>query len=287
MSDGRLKRIAAINDISGMGKCSLTVALPVISATGAECSCLPTALLSTHTGEFEGWTFRDLTDELLPIARHWKSTGASFDGIYSGYLASISQAEILNTVLDMLKEPDTLYICDPVMADNGEYYANFGREMRDALRDLCRRADVITPNITEAALLSGLPYRKAPHGETYIGELVAALRELCPGVVAITGVSPERGLIGSVLYDPASGRLDERFHPALEGLFYGAGDIFASALAALLVRGASPEKAHAAAVSLLQNSVEATARSGAPRRFGTAFEPALPDYIRAVSELGL
>ena len=118
-----LKRIAAIHDLSGLGKCSLTVALPVISATGVECACIPTAVLSTHTGEFTGWTFRDLSDDMLPIAHHWQCIGARIDGVYSGYLASPEQAQLLAQTLDCIAAPDTLVVIDPVMADNGSYYS--------------------------------------------------------------------------------------------------------------------------------------------------------------------
>ena len=129
----KLKRIAAVHDISGFGKCSLTVALPVVSATGVECACMPTALFSTHTGEFTGWTFRDLTDQMLPMARHWHSIGMPFDGIYSGYLASPAQVGLLARVIDELAGPETLIVCDPAMADNGLYYAGLGDALRDAL----------------------------------------------------------------------------------------------------------------------------------------------------------
>lgn len=156
-----LKRIAAIHDLSGLGKCSLTVALPVISATGVECACIPTAVLSTHTGEFTGWTFRDLSDDMLPIARHWQREGVRIDGIYSGYLASPEQAELLAQTIDCIAAPDTLVIVDPVMADNGIYYSQIDERMCAAFRRLLSRADVITPNITEAALLAGLPYEPA------------------------------------------------------------------------------------------------------------------------------
>ena len=159
----RVKRIAAIHDISGFGKCSLTVALPVVSATGVECSCIPTALLSTHTGEFTGWTRRDLTDQMLPIARHWHQLGIRFDGVYSGYLASPAQERVLEEVYGLIAGEGTLIVCDPAMADNGSYYTGFGHDMRDTFRRLCAHSHVITPNITEAALLAGEEYRPAPH----------------------------------------------------------------------------------------------------------------------------
>ena len=134
----RAPEVAAIHDLSGLGKCSLTVALPVISATGVECACIPTAVLSTHTGEFTGWTFRDLSDDMLPIARHWQREGVRIDGIYSGYLASPEQAELLAQTIDCIAAPDTLVIVDPVMADNGIYYSQIDDRMCAAFRRLSR-----------------------------------------------------------------------------------------------------------------------------------------------------
>ena len=280
----RVKRIAAVHDISGCGKCSLTVALPVVSATGVECSCIPTALLSTHTGEFTGWTRRDLTDQMLPIARHWHSLGIRFDGIYSGYLASTAQERVLEEVYDLIAGEDTLIVCDPAMADNGSYYAGFGHDMRDTFRRLCARADVITPNITEAALLSGEEYRPAPHSGEYIERIFEGLSALGPRIIAVTGVHTGAGEIGTVVLERESARRYSAMRPELGGVFYGTGDIFASAFAALLTRGAPVGTALELASSLVADSIEYTYRQGTPRRDGVAFELALPDYVRRVAE---
>jgi pyridoxine kinase len=278
-----LKRIAAIHDISALGKCSLTVALPVVSATGVECACIPTALLSTHTGEFSGWTRRDLSGEMLPIARHWQSVGAAFDGIYTGYLASPEQGALVEQVMDTIAGESTMVIVDPAMADNGAYYAGFDAAMCAAHRHLCARADVITPNITEAALLAGVPYREAPHDRDYLEELLAGLAALGPRIVAVTGVRPRSGGIGYAL---RSGE-GECFHisAARDGMFYGTGDLFASAFSALLVRGARVESALEAAAGLTEESVRRTEARGTPRRFGVDFEGALPAYVRAVERI--
>ncbi len=278
----KLKRLCAVNDVSGFGKCSLTVALPVVSATGVECACIPTALLSTHTGEFTGWTRRDLSDQLLPIARHWASCGIEFDGIYSGYLASPEQALLLEEVIGTLAWPDTLVICDPAMADNGVYYTGFDDAMTAAFRRLCARADVITPNVTEAALLSGVEYQCAPHSSGYIERLFAGLERHAGRYIAITGVHPAEGVIGTVIRDRRTGEERSAMSPALPGMFYGTGDIFASALAALLVRGADIGSALDAASALVRESIERTYERGTPRRNGVDFEGALPDYVRRV-----
>ncbi len=280
-----LKRIAAIHDISGVGKCSLTVALPVISASGVECAALPTALLSTHTGGFDNFTFRDLSEEMLPIARHWREEGIVFDGIYSGYLASSKQEEMLEEIIKLISNENTKVIVDPVMADNGSYYSKLGHDMCLAFRRLCGKAHIITPNITEAALLTGLPYREAPHERGYIDALVEGLAKLCGGIIAVTGVCPDNEHVGVYAVDMQSGESCFASGEAKEGVFCGTGDLFASALSALLLRGAGLKDAVETAVSLVNESIERTVLRGTPRRNGVDFEGALPNYIRRVSEL--
>ena len=279
-----LKRIAAVHDLSGLGKCSLTVALPVISATGVECSCIPTALLSTHTGEFTGWTLRDLSDEMLPIARHWNAVGVRFDGVYTGYLANPAQAQMVEQVLDLIAGPESMIVVDPVMADNGSYYSNMGEEMCAAFRHLIRRADVITPNMTEAALLTGTAYMPDGHDDASLRALLYALSELGPRIVTITGVRAQ-GRIGNAALDVRTGEICHCLRPSHPGLFYGTGDIFASSLAALLVRGATLRDALETATALTDDSIARSLRHDTPRRFGVDFEGALPAYIRRVGNL--
>lgn len=278
-------RIAAVHDISGFGKCSLTVALPVISATGVECACLPTALLSTHTGGFTGYTFKDLSDEMLPIARHWREVGATFDGVYSGYLASAEQAELLKRAIAIIRTEKTKLIVDPVMADNGVYYSNFDDNMCQAFRLLCQDADVITPNITEASLMTGIAYNGGPHSEEYIDSLLKALGEICHGMIALTGVRPDKNTIGAVSYDPATGEKHLAVKPVREGDFHGTGDLFASAFSALILRGASLKDSAETAIMLVSESIDRTVKRGTPRRNGVDFEGALPKYILEVAKL--
>lgn len=277
------KRIAAIHDISGFGKCSLTIALPVISASGVECACIPTALLSTHTA-IRGFRIQDLSSEIVPIAKHWHDLGVHFDGIYSGYLASPEQAELLETVIEELKEEHTLVIIDPVMADEGVYYSKLDDRMCQAFRRLCASADVITPNITEAALLVGIPYEAAPHRPEYIRQLLDGLSGLCSGVIALTGVHPTAEEVGVVALNAATGERYMHTSPIQQGIFYGTGDIFASALAALLVRGVEMNAALKLSLDLVNRSICRTACSDAPREYGVDFESVLPDYILEVRE---
>ena len=279
------RRIAVIHDLSGVGKCSLTVALPVISASGVECACLPTALLSTHTGGFTNFTFKDLSDEMLPIAKHWREEKIEFDGIYSGYLASAKQEEMLEEIIDILASQDTKIIVDPVMADNGKYYSNLGHDMCLAFRRLCARAHIITPNITEAALLTDLPYREGQHEQEYIDCLIDGLSKLCTGIIAITGVRPDEKNVGVYAVNTKTNEKCLCVGPAKEGIFCGTGDIFASALAALTLRGVNLKDAVDAAISLVSESIERTVERDTPRRNGVDFEGALPRYIKRVSEL--
>lgn len=283
----KLKRIAAIHDISCLGKCSLTVALPVISASGVECAVIPTALLSTHTGEFQGYSFRDLSGEMLPVAEHWKSEGIELDGIYSGYLASAQQEQTLEKIIDLLATENTKIIVDPVMADNGEYYSGHGEDMCVAFRRLCSRADIITPNVTEAALLTGLEYLQGPHTAEYIDALMAGLQKYCKGIIAITGVRPDTENVGVAAVDTATGEGCIATRPVAPGIFYGTGDIFASAFSALIVRGASIKDATETALSLVGESIDLTVKRGRPRRYGVDFELALINYVNQVERLFL
>lgn len=279
------KRIAAVHDISGMGRCSLTMALPVISASGVECSCLPTALLSTHTGGFTNFTFKDLSEEMLPIARHWRQVGAEFDGVYSGYLASAAQAELLKEAISIIRTDKTRIIVDPVMADNGSYYSSFGDDMCEAFKRLCAEADIITPNITEAALMTGVAYEDRLHSRDYINTLLEKLGEICHGVIALTGVRPEKGSIGAVAYDTRTGEKHIAVRPVREGTFHGTGDLFASAFSSLTIRGASLKDSTETAIMLVGESIDRTVMLETPRRNGVDFEGALPKYILQVAKL--
>ena len=281
----KLPRMAAIHDLSGFGKCSLTVALPIVSATGVECCCIPTALLSTHTGGFTNWTLTDLSDSIVPIASHWNELGIVFDAIYSGYLASEAQGKLLEKTIELLRNGNTLVIVDPAMADNGRYYANLDDTMTQCFRRLIAKADVITPNITEACFLTGSEYRSAPHGERFITELIDRLSELGPKVVAVTGVSLEPGKVGIVARDNSRGKTSVVMNEAREGTFHGSGDVFASAFAALLTRGAALDDALSLAEGFVAECIERTEARNTPRPYGLDFEGVLPEYIKGVEEL--
>ena len=193
-------RVLAINDISCVGKCSLTVALPIISACGVTCDILPTALLSTHTGGFTGYTFRDLSEDIPAILAHWKSLGLKYDYIVSGYLGSIDQIDMVRSVKDdFLKEGGTM-IVDPVMGDNGKMYAHFDDKFVQEMKGLCRCADVIVPNLTEACLLADMDYGDVCAAENY-REVLDKLKKLCPRP-SVTGcdVADGKGTRSAVLW---------------------------------------------------------------------------------------
>ena len=220
-----MKRIITIQDISCLGKCSLTVALPVISAMGVECAILPTAVLSTHT-MFQNFTCKDLTDQIGPIARHWKQENIRFDAIYTGYLASAEQIDDVCRFFDQFKTEDNFIFVDPVMADNGKLYAAFDEAFPREMAKVCAKADIIVPNLTEASLLTGLPYR-TDYDEGYLKELLQGLASLGPRNVVVTGVRPDEGRVGVMAYDQKTGETFTYYNELLPVSYHGTGDIFA------------------------------------------------------------
>lgn len=281
----QLKRLLAINDLSGIGKCSLTVALPVVSATGVECACMPTTVLSTHTAIFKDFTVHDLSDQILPMAEHWKKENLSFDGICTGYMANAGQAKLIAEAIDCCRSENTLVIVDPAMADNGHYYAMLGDDIRDAFRNLMAHAHVVTPNVTEAALLSGQPYHAGPQDMDYIRDLLERLVSMGPQIAVVTSVYTADGRIGNVALDAKTNQLVTVFRPVTEGRFHGTGDLFTAALSALLLRGASLQDAMEIGGALLDESIRQTVARGTPLHWGVAFEGALPAYVRRVEAL--
>jgi pyridoxine kinase len=280
----RQKRVAAVHDISGFGKCSLTVALPILSAAGIETSIMPTAVLSTHTGGFTGYTYHDLTDDLRPFTHHWKSLGLTFDALYSGFLGSFEQLEIVSEFFDTFKTSDNLIVVDPAMADNGELYSLFTPDFAAGMAKLCAKASLIVPNITEAALMLGETYHDGPYSKEYIEKLLHGLSKLGPGKVVLTGVFFDDRELGAASLDAGSGEINYSFSGRIEGFYHGTGDIFASALLAGLLNGQRLDSAAQLAVDFTQGSIIRTREAGTDVRFGVNFEAGLPRFIR---QLGL
>lgn len=278
----RLKRIAAIHDLSGFGKCSLSIALPIISIAGVECSCLPTAILSTHTGGFSGYTYRDLSDDIYPMAEHWHNMNLKFDAIYSGYLGSCHQAKTIEKIIKLLKTDDTLVIIDPVMADNGKYYSNLDNKMCQGFRRLCSIADIITPNFTEAALLLNEEYITPPYTHEYVENLLRKLATLGPSKIVLTGVTFNSDEVGAACYDVQTGSINYSFTNKVPNSYHGTGDLFTSALSACIVRGISLHKSMDIAVTFVKNATERTYLRGTPSNFGVDFEGVLSTFLKDI-----
>ena len=268
-------RVAAIHDMSGFGRCSLTVAMPILSAMGIQCCPLPTAFLSTHTGGFEGFTFLDMTDELPKVAAHWKSLGLDFRAVYSGFLGSERQITIVEDFLRKFRGPDTVAVIDPVMGDHGAVYQTYTPAMCAGMTRLAELADVITPNLTEAALLLGIPYRELPTGEAGCREIVERLSLNGRRSVVLTGASTAPELTGAMCFDARTGRTEAVQTRRVPQEFHGTGDVFASVLTGALVQGASLPNAARQAVDFVRACAERTAKAGIPMREGVEFEPLL------------
>ena len=276
------KRVAAIHDISCFGKCSLTVALPIISAAGVECSVIPTAVLSTHTGGFTGFTYRDLTTDVQPIADHWKTLDIEFDSIYTGYLGSFEQLELVSTFFDDFKNDHSLILVDPVMADNGVLYQSFPKTFPAGMKKLCSKADVIVPNITEAVLMLNEDYKEGPYTKEYIENLLKNLAKIGPKQVVLTGVYFDDTALGAATYDSETGVISYALAPRVEGYYHGTGDIFGSALLSGLLNDIPLAKAAQIAVDFTVKSIAWTKEAGTDLRFGVNFETNIPSLTQAL-----
>ncbi|MGN0747534.1 MAG: pyridoxamine kinase [Aristaeellaceae bacterium] len=275
------KQVLAIHDLSCVGRCSLTVALPVLSACGIHTSALPTALLSTHTGEFTGYTCLDLTEEMRAISGHFATLPLRFDGLYTGFLGSFEQIELVGEVLARYRRADGLTLVDPVMADHGRLYATYTREMAEGMGELCRLADVIVPNLTEACILLGRPYDPNPDERTVRTLLEALASRYGCGQVIVTGVSRGEQL-GACGFCARDGSFSYAGAPQLPQVFFGTGDVFASALMGAMLCGKSTAEAAKVAVDFTHLSMLHTLDNGLPLRYGVAFEQAIPALMEAL-----
>ena len=275
------KQVLAIHDMSCVGRCSLTVALPVLSAAGLHVSVLPTALLSTHTGEFTGYTNLDLTQEMAKIYAHFQTLPLRFDGLYSGFLGSWEQLALVEDVFAHYRRADTLLLVDPVMADHGKLYATYTETLARDMGRLCRQADVIVPNLTEAAILLEASYREQPSFPQVEAMLRALHKRYGCRQAVITGILRD-GLLGAAAYDAQRDCVFFHGQPPMEHVFYGTGDVLASALLAGLMRVRSLSQATTLAVDFTYQSMLHTLDNGLPLRYGVAFEQALPMLVRSL-----
>ena len=273
------KRVLTIQDISCVGQCSLTVALPVLSACGVEACPLPSAVLSTHTAGFSGYTFRDLTDDMPDIKNHWLKENLQFDTIYTGYLGSTKQIDYVAQMCESVMKPDGKIIIDPAMADNGKLYPGFDSEFVKAMKSLCSKADYLVPNITEASLLADAEY-KTEYDRGYVDMLIDKLCELGAKNIILTGVSYKKGRTGVVVYE--NGIYEYYEHELLPNSCHGTGDIYASAFTGALTRGKSAYESARIAADYCMECIKETAKEE-NHWYGAKFETSLIKLIEAVN----
>lgn len=273
-----MKRIVTIQDISCFGKCSITVALPLISSMGVECAIIPTSILSTHTGGFTGFTFRDLSEDIPKIAEHWQKYNIEFDAIYTGYLGSKEQIDSVIDFIDDFKKDNTLIFVDPAMADKGKLYTGFNSEFPSHMARLCAKADIIVPNITEASFMLDVPYTES-YNEEYIKDMLKKLCALGCKKAILTGISFKEGTQGAVYYDSETDTYYSYFSEHINMNFHGTGDTFASVLVGGLVRGLDYEKALQLAVDFTVRCIKDTIPYAKEHSYATMFETTIPYLV--------
>lgn len=265
------KRVLTIQDISCMGQCSLTVALPIISACGVETVILPSAILSTHTAGFKGFTCRDLTEDIPAIAAHWQKENIKFDAFYTGYLGSAKQVDYVKSIFATAGRGDYVKVVDPAMADNGKLYPAFDQSYVEKMKELCGVADIVIPNITEACYLTGVEY-KTNYDQAYIRLLCSKLQALGAKKVVLTGVSYTSGKTGVFVMDGTKENYYE--HEFLSNSCHGTGDVYASVFVGALIRGKDIASAARIAADFTVDCIRYTA-GDKEHWYGVKFEPLL------------
>ena len=270
------KKVLTVQDISCYGQCSITVALPIISAWGYETAILPSAILSTHTGGFKNFTVHDLSGEIPKIINHWKNEGIKYDALYVGYLGEIGHIDQVIQIKNELLNKDGVFVLDPVMGDNGKLYPAFNMDYVKAIRRLIKEADIILPNLTEACFLTDTPYRE-DYDEIYIKNLINKLMEIGAKRIALTGIAYKKEMTGVVIYDENG--YQHFIHRRIEKSYHGTGDVFASTfLGAYLGNGNIREAAMTAAdfvVKCIENTID-----DPNHNYGVKFEPLLASFVK-------
>lgn len=277
-----MKRILTVQDISCVGKCSLTVALPVLAAMGLETAVLPTAVLSTHTG-FPNPSFRDLTDGIAQISAHWQQVGVSFDGVCTGYLGSREQVAQILALAEQFCGDGSMLFVDPVMGDNGKLYAGIDAGLPENMAQLCARADVIMPNITEACFLTQTPYRETCD-EAYIHTLLERLAALGCKVALITGVSFSAGTTGVAGYEKTGKTFFRYTQEKLPQSYHGTGDIFSSVCAGAMLLGRDWRDAIRLAADYTAECIRQTGLQDRDKRYGVCFEKAIGYLLKKLEQ---
>ena len=270
-----MKRVLTIQDISCLGKCSLTVALPIISACGSEAVILPTALLSTHT-MFKNFTFKDLSDQIGPIAAHWKSEGITFDAIYTGYLGTAEEIDLVKQLIADFRTPETLVMVDPAMGDNGRLYTGFDEAYAKKNATLCGVGDLIVPNITEACFMTDMPYRET-YDEAYVKELLARLIATGARIAALTGVSLSKGKTGVMGLDSSTGEYYLYQNDRVPASYHGTGDIYSSVAVGAIMAGRSWQDGLRIAADFTARTIEETLKDPKEPWYGVDFETVIPE----------
>lgn len=271
------RRILTIQDISCIGQCSMTVALPVMSACGHEVCILPPALLSTHTGGFGVPAVRNLTDVIADIRTHWESQGITFDLIYTGYLGSIAAIREAEQIMERMLAPGGILVVDPAMADHGKLYRGFGEDYARAMTGLCAKAHVVLPNLTEASMMTGEPFR-----EEYDEESIRNLLRKLPGeAVVLTGVGLDAGKTGFAVRN--GDEIYFRSHDRVEKSYHGTGDLFAAALVGALAGGKDILRSSEIAAEFTLTAIRNTFRAPA-HWYGVKFETALPKLMELLDQ---
>lgn len=276
-----MRRIVTIQDISCFGKCSLTAALPIISAMGIETAVIPTAVLSTHTGGFKNFTFRDLTDDIPLITEHWKYLGLKFNGIYTGYLGSLRQIDIVSEFFDDFSTEDNFIVVDPVMADGGQLYTGFTDEFVTKMAELCAKADYIIPNMTEASFMIGVDYAE-DYDEEYVKDILRKLAALGCKVPVLTGVHYDNKKQGAAAYDSVNDEFYFSFREHIDAGVHGTGDIFASVFTGAIALGKDIRQALHISVNYTADCIEETIPEIEEMWYGSCFEPCLGKLIEYI-----
>lgn len=277
------KKVVTIQDISCYGQCSITVAHPIISACGIECAMIPAAVLSTHTGGFTGYTFRDLTDDIPAIESHWVKEGIRFDCLYTGYLGSVTQIGYVKSLRRTVISEDGLLIVDPAMADNGKLYYGFDDVFVRNMAELCGEADIILPNITEASFLTGCEMKLTGHTEEYIRELLEALAKLGAKNIILKGVSFEADKIGVAVYNASTKEVSYYFTDKEAKSYHGTGDCYAAAFTGGVLQGKSYLEAASLAADFVCESIRRTVDDDT-HPYGVKFEKALPMLVKELNQ---
>ena len=273
-------RVAAVHDMSCFGRCSLTVIIPVLSCMGIQVCPLPTAILSTHLGGFTDLAFCDFTDHMPAFFHHWKAEGITFDCIYSGFIASEAQMDVVHHFIDEFSENSPLVIIDPVMGDNGKLYSTYTPNMQEKMKTLIQKANVITPNYTEACFLLGETYEGNGCEKEQIKDWLMRLADFGPDIVVMTGIPFNKEKILNIGYDQRKDAFWEVTNDYIPAHYPGTGDIFASVLAGGLLKGENLPVAMKRAANFVALAIKASFEAGTPTREGVMLETVLPCLCR-------